>query len=772
MPGLQDWEQVNATWESPQGNAGSSLVNGVTPDSVEASAKADAIVTEPGKAGKVQIPLNKETIQSWANGSLVNYGWSIITDDPSLWSFNSSEAFLIGTFKPELTILYTDPVDTDKGTFSFSVDNYTVNENAASATVTVNRIGGSDGSALVNWGVSDGTGTSADITGASAGSIAFADGELFKTFNVAINNDILLERNETLNVALSGAGITFDRSTATLTIRDNDFVPTSGNLLLNEIFINSPGNDPPHEFVELSGLAGMGMGSLYYVAIEGLVGPNEGAFEKVVDLGAYFNGSNGLSLLTPQEPGFAYNANPATTQIQDLGTVAVENVSSNNDSTTYMLIYSPSRELTKFAFDYDWDNDGSLDLPVGATPVDTLGVRTLGQQDQVYGPTASILSFTSAEVDAISRKRSDSDRNDGTAWFGGNLLSAGDDYLLYEAAQSTALPVTGAAMTPGDVNTGSDAQSPLVSLISVTPNLPVGTITVTFNGLVSQVLSGDGATVGPTGSGFTITDGAGQIIPTIDLRPVVTGIGTSTLTLSFTGSAVNGGLLPAGNYRLNVVGNGLVGNGRAVDAANSNSAGGSDFSFSFTQPAAPVLPGDYNGNGVVDAADYVVFRKNQGSSNALPNDAIGGLIGQPHYDQWRAHFGQSLVPAAASSTSLIAAAAMPATTVDVALATASLESKDVQPESDRRDSRFTLDLPRAVVGRPAARRAAARALTHAAVRDDALVAWLASHNRFQRGADVREFQADTAAATQPKTAGDGRVCEQVDMVFAGLGGEV
>ena len=73
----------------------------------------------------------------------------------------AEDAFALGTFKPELTILYTDPVDTDKGTFSFSVDNYTANESPAdglnTVTVTVNRIGGSDGAATVNWAVSDGT---------------------------------------------------------------------------------------------------------------------------------------------------------------------------------------------------------------------------------------------------------------------------------------------------------------------------------------------------------------------------------------------------------------------------------------------------------------------------------------------------------------------------------------------------------------------------------------------------------------------------------------
>ena len=143
------------------------------------------------------------------------------------------------TNSSELTILYTDPVDTDPGAFSLSVENYTANEFPADgldvATVTVNRIGGSDGSATVNWALSDGTGTLADITGASSGSLEFADGELFKTFTVTVNNDALAERNETLNLTLSGTGLTFDRSTATLTIRDNDFVPSSGNLKLNEI---------------------------------------------------------------------------------------------------------------------------------------------------------------------------------------------------------------------------------------------------------------------------------------------------------------------------------------------------------------------------------------------------------------------------------------------------------------------------------------------------------------------------------------------------------
>ena len=69
---------------------------------------------------------------------------------------------------------------------------------------------------------------------------------------------------------------------------------------------------------------------------------------------------------------------------------------------------------------------------------------------------------------------------------------------------------------------------------------------------------------------------------------------------------------------------------------------GGDFAYQRSIPAAPSpLTGDYNNNGVVDAADYVVWRNNQGTSNALPNDPIGGMIGAAQYNQWRAHFGQT-----------------------------------------------------------------------------------------------------------------------------------
>jgi hypothetical protein len=64
-------------------------------------------------------------------------------------------------------------------------------------------------------------------------------------------------------------------------------------------------------------------------------------------------------------------------------------------------------------------------------------------------------------------------------------------------------------------------------------------------------------------------------------------------------------------------------------------------SSSFARLIPAMLTGDYNNNGVVDAADYAVWRKNQGTTHTLPNDPAGGTIGPTQYTQWRSHFGQT-----------------------------------------------------------------------------------------------------------------------------------
>ena len=56
-----------------------------------------------------------------------------------------------------------------------------------------------------------------------------------------------------------------------------------------------------------------------------------------------------------------------------------------------------------------------------------------------------------------------------------------------------------------------------------------------------------------------------------------------------------------------------------------------------------ILPGDYNGDGVVDAADYTVWRNAMGTNNLAADGNNDGVIDLDDYNIWKTNFGQSLV---------------------------------------------------------------------------------------------------------------------------------
>lgn len=56
------------------------------------------------------------------------------------------------------------------------------------------------------------------------------------------------------------------------------------------------------------------------------------------------------------------------------------------------------------------------------------------------------------------------------------------------------------------------------------------------------------------------------------------------------------------------------------------------------------VPGDYNANGVVDAADYVVWREHVGTTYQLQNEVLNtstGVVDQDDYIAWRSRFGNT-----------------------------------------------------------------------------------------------------------------------------------
>jgi hypothetical protein len=63
----------------------------------------------------------------------------------------------------------------------------------------------------------------------------------------------------------------------------------------------------------------------------------------------------------------------------------------------------------------------------------------------------------------------------------------------------------------------------------------------------------------------------------------------------------------------------------------------------FVSDAVAILPGDFNGDGAVDAADYVTWRK-----------GLGTTYSDSDYNVWRANFGRSMLSTTAAATHLAA----------------------------------------------------------------------------------------------------------------------
>jgi hypothetical protein len=72
------------------------------------------------------------------------------------------------------------------------------------------------------------------------------------------------------------------------------------------------------------------------------------------------------------------------------------------------------------------------------------------------------------------------------------------------------------------------------------------------------------------------------------------------------------------------------------------------------------VPGDYNGNGSVDAADYVVWRNNGVLRNEV---ATPGSVTAEDYDAWKARFGNSATLASGQSNSAFSAIPEPLSSI-------------------------------------------------------------------------------------------------------------
>jgi hypothetical protein len=128
-----------------------------------------------------------------------------------------------------VTVSIIDNDVAQPGTLQLAVSTLAVNENAGTATLSVNRVGGTSGAVSVQFATANGTATAGSDYTATTGTLTWANGEsAAKSIVVPVLDNLAVEGNETFTVTLSnptGGATLGSPTTATVTITDNDSQP-------------------------------------------------------------------------------------------------------------------------------------------------------------------------------------------------------------------------------------------------------------------------------------------------------------------------------------------------------------------------------------------------------------------------------------------------------------------------------------------------------------------------------------------------------------------
>jgi hypothetical protein len=303
----------------------------------------------------------------------------------------------------------------------------------------------------------------------------------------------------------------------------------------------------------------------------------------------------------------------------------------------------------------------------------------------------------------------------------------------------------------------------------VSPGNSAGTLTVesaTFAGTDSELF----IEIGGTGPGsehdqLVVTATAslgGQLL--ISLDGFIPG-NTDTFVI-VTAGTLSGGFANVESGRVETL-DGMGSFLLTVDIANA------EVVLSDFEATAPILGGDYNEDGTVNAADYVVWRNHSGQMFVLagedPSAQSPGLVDQEDYDYWRENFGNSQPidsgghGAEFTGTADVTSESRNGTTVRSAAVNAS-------PSAELQSKMELLDVPPiSIVADPQDSKEAPveerRTTTLASLaRDRALLAWLAAH---QVATDPDSLDAlaseldDNSTALNPSDLS----CDPLDLVL-------
>lgn len=543
----------------------------------------------------------------------------------------------------QLRIITTDAVDPDEWigidnieigavvpqTVQFSSSNFMVNESDSSLAVTITRYGDLASPASVTLSTSDLTATAGEDYTAASQLVQFATGQASKTVSVGIMGDSIPESAERIALTLSGpSGAALgNRASSTVTIIDDDSSAPSG-LLINELSVDPPGSvDTPFEFAELRGPASTQLHNVYLVQFEGdLNSPSgkSGVADLVFDLGTEIAGSNGL-LMIKAAGGFA----PA-----DAGTGVVESPllsgsadAIENDSQTWLLLFSPIPIVPGQDYDPLPTAGGALQLPAGATILDSVGwLNQLGAGNSTLY-TASPITSPQTSIDAATRIRTNSVADDPGAWYFGELAdTSGATSLAYDPGASSPNLPANAQLTPGAANYTSSADTSPPTLASLLWKFDESGIPPVLEIEFSEAMHD--ITLSNAASGtFSMTDLAtGNLLPAGNFT--LHQITPAKYRVGF----AEGGIPASGDYRLHVTAS------NARDLADNALQADDAISFSFLQ-------GDADGNRRVDTADFNILAGRFGESDARFSTAdfsFDGVVDSVDFVAFVASYGSQL----------------------------------------------------------------------------------------------------------------------------------
>ena len=180
------------------------------------------------------------TTLHWASGSSTPQVCSVPISDAT--PFSGPRTFTVELSDPTgITLSSNDKVtvtvfgNKGGGTVSVAAPTYTVAQSAGHVTVSVNRAGGSAGTAVVHYATANKTAIAGTDYTSEQGELSWANGDAApKTFSIPVSNAKPFSGTKTLAVAIAGAiDVDLGSSTSAIVTIDGDAAAASGTATLS-----------------------------------------------------------------------------------------------------------------------------------------------------------------------------------------------------------------------------------------------------------------------------------------------------------------------------------------------------------------------------------------------------------------------------------------------------------------------------------------------------------------------------------------------------------